>query len=266
MPRFFSASARSRLRDSRPGRYSVAVSRPVLALLVVLLGGALPAQAVEYRLQVANLYQSSFAHFLNGRIGRGEGELRMERLERSLDGAAVPSGVFLYRPFQAAREGLAASLRATPVRAGVSPAEGKRLWDEAVWDGRPGERSVWVIAPSATHDQEVAHLALRGRDVLRYYVPYGVAATGPPGRAVTVPLQFLQAYEGRSALWDRYLSRAVSPEGGLAVVVGVNQNPSFADWVYIIVVHPAEPSTFKVVVGWDRRRSADASNIEGRWP
>ena len=50
---------------------------------------------------------------------------------------------------------------------------------------------------------------------------------------------------------------------GLAAVIGINENPSFADWVYLVVEHPAKPTTFKAVIGWERRRSGDRSNFEG---
>lgn len=235
-----------------------------LALLLVW-AGAVPAEAVEYRLQVANLYQTSFSHFIDGKIRGGEGELTMERLERSLDGGQTPAGAFLYRPVQVARESLAAAFGASKARGEVKPTEGKRLWDEAVWQGAPGERSVWVIAPTTTHDQEVVHLALKGKDTLRYWVPYGVSGNSRPASAVAFPLQFLQFYEERGTLWDRYLSKSVSLREGIAVVVGVNQNPTFADWVYIVVEPPAAPTTFKVVLGWGRRRSTETSNAEGRW-
>lgn len=240
------------------------MKRLAFVLGLSLWGGVFPAQAVEYRLQVANLYQSSFSHFLNGKIGRGEGELRMERLERSLDSAEVGAGAVLYRPVQVARETLAAAFAASKARGEVKPAEGNRRWDEVVWQGKPGERSVWVIAPSATHHQEVVHLAIKGNDTLRYYIPYGISGRARPATAVAFPLQFLQFYEERGNLWDRYLSKAVTLERGIAVVVGVNQNPTFADWVYIIVDHPSEPAPFKVVVGWERRRGTpDQTNTEG---
>jgi hypothetical protein len=74
-----------------------------------------------------------------------------------------------------------------------------------------------------------------------------------PQTAVIYPLHFVRFYEGRGpALRDRYLSR-----------VGENSDPSFADWVYIVVEHAPRPTTFKAAVGWDRRRSADRSNLEG---
>ena len=46
-------------------------------------------------------------------------------------------------------------------------------------------------------------------------------------------------------------------------MIGINDNPSFADWVYLVVEHPPKPTTFKAVIGWERRRSSDRSNFEG---
>ena len=115
------------------------------------------------------------------------------------------------------------------------------------------------------------HVALQGvplgggePSALRYYLPYRVTGWPTPQSAVTYPLMFLRFYEGRGpALWDRYLSRSMALGQGIAAVVGENSNPSFADWVYIVVEHPPRPTTFRAVVGWDRRRGADRSNLEG---
>ena len=99
---------------------------------------------------------------------------------------------------------------------------------------------------------------------MRYYVPYRrdrEPATSAP--VVAYPLVFLRFHADRSDLWSRYLSRSVSLADGLAAVVGINDNPTFADWVYFVVEHPAKPTTFKAVIGWERRRSADRSNFEG---
>ena len=83
---------------------------------------------------------------------------------------------------------------------------------------------------------------------------------------VAYSLTFLRFYADRGDLWNRYLSRSVSLADGLAAVIGINENPSFADWVYFVVEHPARPTTFKAAVGWERRRSADRSNFEGVKP
>jgi hypothetical protein len=243
--------------------------------LVLLLGLAGPAGAVEYRLQVANLYRESFVHYFDGPLGTGSGELVMERLGRDLDTDRIPSGALLSdRTFRYGWEALAGSFRAVKVIAEIRPAEGSRRWDEVVWAGNPGERSVWVIAPTTTRTQEVVHVALQGVPVsageppaLRYYLPYRVTGSPAPQTAVTYPLDFVRFYESRGpALWDRYLSRSTGLGQGIAAVVGESSNPSFADWVYLVIQHPPQPTTFNAVVGWERRRGADRSNIEGASP
>lgn len=243
--------------------------------LAVVLALAAPACAVEYRLRVANLYHDSFVHYFDGPLGSGSGELGMDRLDRALDTDRIPQGVLLSdRAFRYGWDAVATSFRRVTVVADIKPGEGPRRWDEVVWQGTPGERSVWVIAPTTTWTQEVVHVALLGAPLgsentpgLRYYVPYRVTGSPTPQTVVTYPLDFLRFYEDRGpALWDRYLSRSTALVQGIAVVVGENSNPTFADWVYIVVQNPAKPTTFKAVIGWERRRGADRSHLEGGGP
>ncbi|MGH7366032.1 MAG: hypothetical protein ACREK9_06435 [Candidatus Rokuibacteriota bacterium] len=240
----------------------------VFAVLALLLGGLPgPAWAVEYRLQVANLYHDSFAHYFDGPIGTGSGELRLSRMEKALDDGRIDRGALLSdRTFHYGWDAAARSFDAVKVITEVRPIERPRRWDEAVWDGKPGERSVWVIMPKTSNYRDVTHAALRGAGPdagLRYYVPYKVSINAAPAAVVGYPLSFLRFYEGHDALWRRYLSKALNLSMGIAAVVGVNDNESLADWVYVVVEHPERPTTFKVVLGWDRRRGGDHSNLEG---
>ena len=242
---------------------------PVVRIAVVLLGClascSAAASAEEYRLQVANLYWTSFAHFIDGPIRTGSGELAMPGLERALDSGEIQPGALLTdRMFRYGWDEVVNGFGAVKVRASMSPADGSRRWDEAVWEGKPGEKSVWVIASSATNHQEVYQVALNGQtEGLRYFVPYKVTANPRPEPVVAYPLVFLRFYTTRGDLWSRYLSRTVALAEGLAAVIGINDNPSFADWVYLVVEHPPKPTTFKAVIGWERRRSGDRSNFEG---
>ena len=243
----------------------------LLLALLLLTGSVAPADGAEYRLQVASLYRDAFMHYFDGPLGTGSGELVMDRMGRALDAGKVPTGALLWdRPPLYGWEALAASFGAVKVIAEIRPPEGHRGWAEVVWTGNPGDRSVWVLAPTTTRTQEVIHVAVQGvapgaeLPALRYYVPYRVTVSPSPQTVVTYPLAFLRFYEDRGpVLWDRYLSRSVGLGQGIAVVVGENTNPSFADWVYVVVQHPAQPTTFKAVVGWERRRGADRSNLEG---
>ncbi|MBI4638878.1 MAG: hypothetical protein HY727_21285 [Candidatus Rokubacteria bacterium] len=230
---------------------------PLLLLLLVGAASVTPVAAVEYRLQVASLHQDTFTHYLEGKIGSGVGELVLARLAAAMDAGQVAKGGLLYdRPLQGVPGTVAEGFRAVKIRAEVvRGGEGSRLWDEVVWDGTPGERSVWLIGATTPHFPEVRHVGLKAASPLRYYIPYSVPLRPTPQRVVAFPLNFVQWQGERGTLWDKYLGRAVSPDEGIAVVIGVNDNMRFADWVYFIIEQPREPQTFKAVLGWERRRS-----------
>jgi hypothetical protein len=246
------------------------MSRVVALLTMGLCLGASPAGAVEYRLEVASLYREAFAHYFDGGMAAGTGQPAMSRLERDLDsGRTEPSVVLSDRPLRYGWEAVARSFEASKVIAEVKPLESPRRWDQVVWDGKPGERSVWVIAPSGRHFQEVYHVAVKGAEAgagLRYHVPDRVALRGRPQAVVGYPLSLLRFYEGRSDLWRRYLSKSLDLGGGIAVVVGIGDNPTFPDWAYIVVEQPPSPTTFKVVLGWQRREAPEAPSLDTRDP
>ncbi|MGH7349007.1 MAG: hypothetical protein ACREI6_03245 [Candidatus Rokuibacteriota bacterium] len=246
------------------------MSRISAVLTLGLCLAASPAVAVEYRLEVASLYREAFAHYFDGPIASGPGERAMSRLEKDLDeGRTERSVVLSDRTLRYGWEAVARSFEATKVIAEVKPLESPRRWDEVVWEGKPGERSVWVIAPSSRHFQEVYHVAVKGAEPgagLHYYVPDRVALRGRPQTVVGYPLSLLRFYEGRSDLWHRYLSKSLDLGKGIAVVVGVGDNPTFPDWTYIVVEQPPSPTTFKVVLGWQRREAPEAPSLENRDP
>jgi hypothetical protein len=242
-------------------------SRTLLGLVALATGlAASPAWAIEYRLRVANLYREAFSHYLDGPIETGSGELVMSRMEKALDEGTIARGALLSdRTFRYGWDALAESFEAVKVITEVHPLESPRRWDEAVWDGKPGERSVWVITPSSRHFEEVNQVAVKaaGPDAaLRYYVPYRAALIARPQTVIGYPLSFLRFYEGRGDLWQRYLSRSVDLGKGIAVVVGINDNSTFPDWVYVVVDQPPSSTTFKVVIGWQRREAREAPGIQ----
>src|SRR2546428_767333 len=83
----------------------------------------------------------------------------------------------------------------------------------------------------------------------------GAAPSPTPARVVAYPLAVLRQSENGSPPWATGLARAVDVRSGLAAVVGVNHLGG--DWVYLIIDQPAEPTTFKAVVGWARRGPND---------
>ena len=227
--------------------------------LLTLLAIARPARAVEYRLQVVSIFQSTFVSFLKaGELKDGAAGPGLDRLEASLDRGDVSSGAILFdRRVQPVREGVARAYGGSPVVPAIKlGGEGSVVWDEVAWDGKPGERSVWVLSPILRNIQELYNAALKGTGPLRRFQPYSVPMNGTRATVVTLPLNFLWAQEERGTAWDRYLSRSLDLTGGIGAVVGVNTNAVFPDQVYLIVSQAETPTTYKAVLVW-RQRNLD---------
>jgi len=134
--------------------------------------------------------------------------------------------------------------------------DGSTVWDEITWDGKPAERSVWLVLPIIRNIQEVYNVALRGTGPLRNFQPFSFPMNGTRAAALTIPLNFLWAQEERGTAWDKYISRGLDLTEGIGAVVGVNTNLLFPDQVYLIVRHAEQPTTYKAVLVW-RVRALD---------
>lgn len=227
--------------------------RLLIAGLLATLVTASPARAVEYRLEVASLWENALyasartAELYDGASGPG-----LDRLEASLDQGAIPRGVVLGdRTLRWASEQVAQAYGTVRVLAEIKPGgDGQPRWDEVRWEGKPGERSVWVVAPSGRgRPQQLYRVVLRGEGAPRQFIPY-VPSNGYRSAAVKYPLSFLWWYEERGGIWDKYVSRTLDLHEGLGAVVGENSNQTFADQVYLIVQHGAQPTTYKAVLLW----------------
>lgn len=242
--------------------------RLALWIGVGLLGVAalpLPAFAVEYRLQVVSLYEEPFSSFLRrGELADGATGPGLERLQESLDRGEMPKGALLYdRHLQAVRESIARAWGGVRIRAEARQGGlDRELWDEVRWEGKPGEQSVWVVAPTTTKNQELHRLALKGPGPLRQFQPYAISVNSTKLDVVKAPLHYLWVHEERGTAWTQYASRVLDLRNGIGVVVGVNHNPLFADHVYLIVSQGAEPTTYKAVLVWRRREHSDRGNLE----
>lgn len=228
------------------------------AALIGLLVMSPPARAVEYRLQVASLPDTAYAYFLRpGESADGASGPGLDRLETSLGRGEVSTGAVLF------------DRRVLPVRGSVGRAyggarvvpemkpggDGSTLWDEITWDGKPGERSVWIVSPIIRNLQQLYNVALKGTGPLRNFQPFTFPINGTRAAAVALPLNFLWAQEERGTAWDKYISRSLDLGNGIGAVVGVNTNPLFPDQVYLIVSHGDQPTTYKAVLVWRERRN-----------
>jgi len=226
------------------------------APLVLAAALPAPARAVEYRLLVASVQEQGVTAYLPARVGQGTGEVTLPGLEAALDAGRFPRGVLL--PGREARRGDAALVRAfgaVTVSEVPVPSGPPGLWQEIRWEGTPGQRSLWVIAPRLNDFQEVYHLALGAGGPARYVIPY--AGNGAPRRAaMTLPLALLSA-DGPGDLWQSRLAPVVDLSGGLAVIVGTHSDLTTADHVFLLVEHPREARTFKAVIAWRPRPQQD---------
>jgi hypothetical protein len=220
-----------------------------------------PAEAVQYKLEVANLWETALANYANtAELYDGASGPGLDRLETSLDKGETPKAVTLPdRTLRWAGDTVARAYGTVKVLAEIKAAgsEGRR-WDEVTWEGRPGDRSVWVVAPSGRgRPQQMYRVVLKGDGPLRQFTPY-VPTNGYKSPAVKYPLNFLWFYEERGGVWDKYVSQTMDLGQGLGAVVGENPDQMFPDQVYLIVQQGAQPTTYKAVLLW-----RDAYSFEG---
>jgi hypothetical protein len=217
------------------------------------------AQGVDYRLLVVNMWDSGFNAFVKpGELADGASGPGLEELMASLDRRDVPRGPLLTdRTFRWASETVARAYGAVRVLAEIKPGgEGRPRLDEVHWDGKPGERSVWVVEPSGPgRPQQLYHVVLKATGPARHFLPY---APTNSQRLVTVryPLEFLWFHEERGDLWEKYLSTSVDLSNRIAVVAGANSNPLFPDVARVLVNQAEQPMTYKAVLIW-RQAPAD---------
>jgi hypothetical protein len=234
----------------------------LIAALLATLVTASPASAVEYRLQVANLWESAlYAYAKTAELHDGASGSGLERLVTSLDEGTVPRGVMLGdRTLRWASESVAAAYGTVRVLAEIKPGgDGHPRWDDVRWDGQPGERSVWVVAPSGRgRPQSLYRMVLKGEGPVRQFMPY-VPSSGYRSAAVKYPLSFLWFHEERGGIWDRYVSGSLDLQEGLGAVVGENSNQTFPDQVYLIVRQGAQATTYKAVLFWRDAYSFDGT-------
>ncbi len=224
----------------------------VVAGLLAILVPAAPARAVEYRLQVANLRESAlYPYAKTAELSDGASGPGLDRLEASLDQGAMPRAVLLHdRTLRWSSEAVAQAYGTVRVLAEIAPAGDGKRWDEVRWEGKPGERSVWMVLPSGSgRPQQLHRILLKGEGPIRQFMPF-VPVRGSLSAAVKYPLNFLWFHQERGQIWDRYVSRSLDLGQGLGAVVGENVNQFFPDEVYLIVRQAAQPTTYQAVLFW----------------
>lgn len=212
-----------------------------------------PVEAVEYRLKVANIFDQALMAFLSpGDLDDDATGPGFERLAARLDEGTGDRGMNVtHRPLNAVPDSIARAWGGVAIRAQIARGGVVSYWDEVRWDGRPGERSVWIVKPTGRlSPQTVRHVVLKGTAPLTLYQPYTVECgkTRVPVMQLGIPLMAFQ--ESRGDVWDKYVAKNLNLGHGIGAVVGVNNNAVFPSLVYLIVEQGPTPTTFEVVITW----------------
>ncbi len=240
----------------------------VFASVALLPLCATSAEAMEYRLQVANVRDEAFTSYLKpGEVNDGATGPGLERLEASLDKGDFPMAVLLYdRHLQAATEATARAYGGVPVRADVkNGGDGTQRWDEAHWEGMPGEQSVWVVASQARRPGDLYRMAIRGQGPVRHFLPYGVTNGSYKLPVVKFPLNYLFSRQEDADFWVKRIAPVLDLTEGIGVIAAAREGVLDADEAYIVVTHSAEPTTYKAVLAW-RERYSDQQAPGKRFP
>ena len=232
------------------------LGRTVVALVVWLLvvgTAGTHAWAVEYRLKVANIFDEAMTSFLSrGDLNDGATGPGFQRLAALLDQGSGDRGMNVtHRPLNAVPDGIARAWGGVAVKAQIARGGVVSYWDEVRWDGKPGERSIWIVKPNGLENPAaVNHVVLKGTTPLTLYQPYTAACgtTRVPVMQLGIPLIAFQ--ESRGDVWDKYVAKSLDLRHGIGAVVGLNNNAVLPSLVYIIVEQGPTPTTFEAVITW----------------
>jgi hypothetical protein len=225
----------------------------VAVCLLAVLALETPAGAVEYRLKVANIFDQAMTSFLSpGESNDGATGPGFQRLAALLDQGSGDRGMNVtHRPLNTVPDSIARAWGGVAIQAQIARGGVNSYWDEVRWDGRPGERSIWIVKPNGRESpQAVNHVVLKGTTPLTLYQPYTVACgkTRVPVMQLGIPLIAFQ--ESRGDVWDKYVAKNLILSRGIGVVVGVNNDAVLPSLAYIIVEQGPAPTTFEVVITW----------------
>jgi hypothetical protein len=153
-----------------------------------------------------------------------------------------------------------------PVRVDVKAGgDGTERWDEARWEGTPGERSVWVVRSQGRRPGDLYRLAIRGWGPLRHFLPYTTTNGAYELPVVKMPLDYLFFHQGDADFWADRIAPVLDLAEGIAVIAAARQGGVAADEAYIIVTHGAEPATYEAVLGWRERYNEREAPGNGRF-
>ena len=211
---------------------------------------ALPAWAVEYRLQVTNVGFLNFSSYMGKATPWWAQNEPMGRLEARLDAQQFsPAAVLPGRQVQLLQD--PAYGGTVPARVSLLPATGRQAWTTYVFDGNPGDTVVFVVRSEMAAWQEVWFVAANPGGTLRRLSMGGPGIFGHSSREVPEVSQDFLANAVDRGTFPQYVAQRAKAVDGLSLLVGEGHDTFYdPDRVYVLLTLPPDPHTFKVVVGW----------------
>jgi hypothetical protein len=211
---------------------------------------ALPAWAVEYRLQVANLDSLTLSSYTDRPLPGQPSEGSLIRLETRLDKVEFPpSAVIPGREVLLLQE--PAYGGKIPERVAILPTTKEQAWTAIVWNADPGDTVAFVVKSDMVAWQQVRFIGANPEGTLRR------VALGNPswfgGRSYEVPevsYDFL-ANAVDQGTFPSWLAQNAKSLNGMSIAIGQGRSRFYKpDRVYVVLKLPPEPRVFKVVIGW----------------
>jgi hypothetical protein len=210
----------------------------------------LPAWALEYRLQVANLdYLTVSAYTDRPRPGQpGEGSLvrlqtRLDTMEFSAS-AVIPDRdmLLLQDPAYGGK---------IPDRMSVLPTTREQAWTTFVFDANAGDTVAFVVKTYMVAWQQIWMLGANPEGILRRLSLGNPSWFG--GRSYEVPQvssDFL-ANAVDQGTFPKWVAQNAASLNGMSLVIGHGRNRFYdPDRLYVVVKLATEPRTYQVVIGW----------------
>jgi hypothetical protein len=207
---------------------------------------ALPAWAVEYRLQVVNLPFLTVSSYETRAGDLSALEARLDTMEFPAN-AVVPGREVLL--LQDPRYG-----GKVPDRLSVLPATRDQAWTTLVWDANPGDTMVFVIKSDMVAWQHAFTVAANPEGRLRRMAIGNPSIFGNLSYEVPNVSELFLANAVDQGAFTSWMASSARTINGMTLAIGQRRDPIYSvDRLYVRLTMPAAPRVFKVVTGWKDR-------------
>jgi hypothetical protein len=204
---------------------------------------AMPAGAVEYRLQVVNLDYLTLSSYDSGNGDVSSLQIRLDNME------FPPSALVPGREVRILEDPVYGGK--APERLSVLPTTKEQAWTTLIWNGNAGDTYAFVVKSDMVAWQQVRFVAANPEGTLRQLAIGNPSLFGGLSYEVPEVSHDFLANAADQRLFPRWVQQNAKSLNGLSIVIGQGHSLFYnPDRVYIVLSTPPDPRTFKVVIGW----------------